>query len=151
MNLLLQRLSATEAATRGVLLRPEGTRLAYTLERPWADNAADVSCVPPGTYDLVPYASPKHGATWCLDNPALNVYAGPVVPAGGRSYVEIHSANWATQLEGCIALGLDDQPMVDPATGLLVPAVEQSRDAVSLLRTVLGPMTAGHTLTIAGL
>jgi hypothetical protein len=67
--------------------------------------------------------------------------------AGWRSGCELHSANWAEQLLGCIALGLDDQPMYDPLTGRVEPSIEKSRDAVYELLTELGHQM-GHFLTI---
>lgn len=125
-----------------------GALQLYTLELPYVDNLIDRSCVPLGTYELIPYDSPKHGPTWCLHNPALNIYSGPVIPEGGRAYCEIHSANWADQLLGCIAVGLDQQPMLDPMSGTVEPAVENSRNALTELVAVLGAMSHGHTLSI---
>ena len=62
--------------------------------------------IPEGDYDLLPYESPKHGPTVCFHNPDLHVYAtGVPVGLAGRSYCEIHEANWAFQLEGCTAVG----------------------------------------------
>ena len=120
----------------------------FTIELPWDDNKPDVSCVPAGSYDLIPYDSPRHGATWRLHNAALNVYGTAFVPIGGRSEIELHSANFARQLLGCIALGLEAAPMFDDVTGIVEPAVENSRDAVAELITVLGSMTTGHVLNI---
>lgn len=142
MNLTLTRTSYTADATCGNL-EVDGETL-YSIEQPWRDNAKGASCVPEGRYELVPYTSPRHGATWYLRNHALSVGdAGEQ-----RSYCELHAANWATQLEGCIAFGHDDQPMLDPSTGRVAPAIEGSRDAVATLAAALGPLTAGHTLTI---
>lgn len=145
MNLELQTTS-TAAATTGVLIL-EGERF-FSIEQPWRDNVQGQSCVPGGAYIMIPYYSPKHGATWCLHNPSLNIYGSEPVPAGGRSYCEIHSANWSEQLEGCIALGLTGQPMYDPFTGLAAPAVEESQDAIKQLLQLLTPLSSGHTLTI---
>lgn len=135
---------AADGATTGVLTA--GTLTLYSIELPWNDNQAGASCVPAGTYKLVPYFSPKHGATWCLENPELGVTADGA--GGTRSRCEIHSANWAEQLLGCIALGLDHQPMVNPATGRLEPAIERSKDAIADLCRLLGVLSSGHTLTI---
>jgi hypothetical protein len=105
-------------------------------------------------YQLIPYLSPKHGSTWCLHNPDLNVFGQggeyyPLgLPDGARTYCEIHSANFAEQLEGCIALGLTGHPMYDSVTGLVEAAVEESRDAIEAFTGILGPMTSGHTLNI---
>lgn len=146
MNLALHRSELTPLATSGTLLA-QGA-LFYTIEQPWRENLKGHSCVPVGLYELVPFQSPKHGATWQLHNPTLNIYGRGEVPDGGRSLCEIHSANWAEQLEGCIALGLDHQPMLDALTGKVEPAIEGSRDAIAHLLALLGPLTEGHTLTI---
>ena len=147
MILPLSRTASTELATSGTLLAADS--LFHTIEQPWRNNLKGHSCVPVGTYDLIPYQSPRHGATWQLHNPALNIYGRGNVPEGGRSACEIHSANWAEQLEGCIALGLDDKPMFDPLTGKVEPSIEGSRDAVAHLHAILGEMSHGHTLVIS--
>ncbi len=142
---LLMTTHPGDVATTGTMLAAELS--LYTLELPWRNNAADQSCVPAGTYDLIPYFSPKHQAwTWCLENPSLGVTADG--RHGTRSRCEIHSANWAPQLLGCIALGLNGLPMLDPATGKVEPAVESSKDAIADLLALLGANSAGHTLTI---
>ena len=147
MNLDLQTVSGAEATTGTLIV--DGQRF-FSIEQPWRDNQAGHSCVPAGTYLLIPYMSPKHGATWCLHNPELNIYgqSKQPVPAGGRSFCELHSANWAEQLEGCIALGLTGQPMLDPATGTVEPAVQESRNAIAQLLQILTPLSSGHTLKI---
>lgn len=80
-----------------------------TIERPWVASQScragtpHVSCVPEGTYKLVPHDSPKHPQTWALVNLDLGVCHDPSV--GLRSDVLIHPANYASELEGCIAPG----------------------------------------------
>ena len=64
-----------------------------TLELPWRNNAVGESCVPPGTYNVVPYASPSKGSVYLLQD----------VP--NRSYIEIHAGNYYTQIAGCILVG----------------------------------------------
>lgn len=145
MQLKLIR-SYGDLATTGKLLVDTAT--FFSIEQPWRDNLKGHSCVPEGDYVLLPYLSPKHGATWCLHNPALNIYGTVPVPEGGRDGCEIHSANWAEQLEGCIALGLAGQPMFDPLTGAVEPAIEESVSAITQLHELIGAMTSGHTLQI---
>jgi Family of unknown function (DUF5675) len=150
MNLTLTT-ESNDGATTGELTA--GDRLFFTIEQPWRNNAPMTSCVPAGMYFLVPYNSPTHGPTWCLRNVVLGVMGCDVltsaqIAVGMRNMIEIHSANWAEQLEGCIALGLEGQPMLDPMTGTVEPAVENSRDAVEELLTILTPLSTGHTLTI---
>lgn len=43
-----------------------GAFRCYTIEREWADNAADVSCVPCGRYELHPVGSRQHGPAFAL-------------------------------------------------------------------------------------
>jgi hypothetical protein len=114
-----------------------GGRSLFTIELPWKDNESGVSCVPEGVYDLVPYESPTHGPTWVLSAPGFT-----------RSYCELHSGNWSEQLEGCIAFGMAAQPMYDPYTGKVGPALEESKDAIAYLIETLGSMSTGHTLSI---
>jgi hypothetical protein len=145
MNILMQTVGSTDATT-GMMLTD--LHEFFTIELPWLNNQANKSCVPDGTYELIPYNSPMHGPTWCLHNPTLNIYGEWPAPAGGRTSCEIHSANWATQLLGCIALGEECQPMLDPMTGCVEPAIENSKDAVAMLIAELGSLSSGHTLTI---
>lgn len=129
-----------DSATTGIC--SVGGRALFTIERAKSDPI--YPCVPEGTYQLMPYMSPSHGATWVLVNHALGVG----FPPEHRTYCELHSANWARQLEGCVAFGFEGTPMLDPTTGKVSPAVEESRDAIAFLLSTLGPMTTGHTLTI---
>lgn len=65
-----------------------------TLERPWKNNQVNISCIPKGTYHCSYTFSLSHlGWTYAIQN----------VP--GRSGIRIHSANYYTDLEGCIGLG----------------------------------------------
>lgn len=138
------------ATTGVVLLTDAGVNKGrwLSIEQPWNENAQGHSCVPAGTYSLIPYMSPKHGATWQLHAPHCNVYGCGPVPDGGRSLIEIHSANWASQLEGCIALGTGKHPLLNPETDTVEPAVVNSRCAVAELLSILGPMSRGHYLEI---
>ena len=145
MILTMQTIGSDEATT-GTMLA--GAQSFFTLELPWRDNLAGQSCVPAGEYLLIPYNSQIHGPTWCLDNPALNIYGTWEAQTGGRTSCEIHSANWAEQLKGCIALGLEGLPMLSPLTGKVEPAVENSREAVAELLKLLSPMSSGHILQI---
>lgn len=78
----------------GTLRLPSGCVL-HTIERPWKGNERGVSCIPAGTY-RVRYTMSKRFSR--------KLYEVADVP--GRSGIRIHAANWASQLEGCIALGV---------------------------------------------
>jgi len=148
MNLTMHTMGSDQSTT-GQL--EAGTHTFFTIEPPWLDNRPDVSCVPAGTYKLIPYKSPVHGATWCLDNPALNVYGTWPAPPGARTRCEIHSGNFARQSEACILLGLAGDQMFDPTTQVDEPAVEDSRDALAEFVAILTPLSSGHTLEIVRL
>lgn len=65
-----------------------------TIERPWKNNQHNISCIPKGTYHCTYTFSLTHlGWTYQVNN----------VP--NRSGIRIHSANYYTDLEGCIGLG----------------------------------------------
>ncbi len=72
-----------------------------TIELPWKDNQRDISCIPVGRYDVIPYNSPLHGS----------VFLVKAVP--DRGSIEFHILNWAgdaalgyrTDSEGCIGVG----------------------------------------------
>jgi len=64
-----------------------------TLELPWLNNQTQKSCIPTGTYQVVPRFSPKFKNHFhVLDVP-------------GRSYILIHPGNYFTQILGCILVG----------------------------------------------
>ena len=73
----------------------------YTLELPWRNNQAGVSCIPSGEYNVEIRLSPKYGRIYWVTN----------VP--NREWVLIHSGNYAgdvekgfkTHVRGCILLG----------------------------------------------
>jgi hypothetical protein len=73
----------------------------HTLELPWRDNQRSISCIPPGEYLAKTRQSPRFGLTYHVKE----------VP--GRSYILIHSGNWAgdvnkgfkSHVNGCLLLG----------------------------------------------
>jgi hypothetical protein len=90
MKLELSRTYYPEG-TNGKILY-EGRLITYTIELPWKNNLAGVSCIPEGEYELVKRWSPKFGRHLQI----LNVV--------GREYILIHPANDALhELKGCIA------------------------------------------------
>lgn len=77
--------------TYGELSLPEFSCL--TVERPWSDNRANLSCIPPGCYRL-------EETEFRGDYKTLEVLGVP-----NRSLIKIHIANVPTDLRGCIGLG----------------------------------------------
>ena len=66
---------------------------ACTLELPNINNQQNVSCIPAGYYIAQYRKSPSNGDVIELKN----------VPQ--RSYIQIHSGNYTSQIEGCILVG----------------------------------------------
>jgi hypothetical protein len=101
-RLSLLRGPSTDHGTPGVLLREDGSRIAYTLELPWRGNRRMRSSIPPGSYPARYVVTEKRPA---------GVYLLEGVP--GRSSILIHSGNVAGDVEkglesdvlGCILLG----------------------------------------------
>lgn len=95
-----------------------GSFICHTIELPWHHNLQQVSCIPEGTYKIVPRYSKKHGAHLLIKG----------VP--GRDLILLHPANNALkELKGCIT----------PVTTLLQPGVGiGSRVAfIKLMATVM--------------
>jgi hypothetical protein len=125
----------------------DGVHFCQTVEQPWANNIPDHSCVPPGTYQLIPYDSQSHGKTVVLHNPALGIYGTQaMIPAGetGRTYCEIHVANWPSDVKGCIGVGSGYSANLAPHG----PAVTGSGPTFTALQAKWGDRS-NLTLTIA--
>lgn len=110
----LYRFAHFKTGTLGRLVLPNGAEL-YTIERPWLNNKPFVSCVPSGLYEL----------EWDTTGRVTNVPR--LRSVAERTHINIHVANWASELQGCIAPGLSWNFSEN------IPAVEQSSDALALL------------------
>lgn len=147
MRISLERFSYARTEVEGVLsFENEGQTLMFpTIERPWVPNPNGVrggepwrSCVPDGVYTLSPWTRPNGDKVWILYAPELGVYrtADEHAPGHGRHLILIHAANWAHQVNGCIAPGLLRSAM--PHKGVFKQAVSHSQRAMSDLRMWLG-------------
>ncbi len=115
----------------------EGEHFCYTMEQPWRQNRRFVSCVPVGTYNLISYDSPKYGETFALENEDNDVFVYEnEADEGGRYACLFHSANWAHQLQGCIAPG-DGKGWAQHRGHPPNLMVTRSRDALARLFPVL--------------
>lgn len=65
-----------------------------TLERPWKNNQSNISCIPKGVYEV----------KWTF-SPRFMKYTYEIIGVQNRTGIRIHTANWWSQLNGCIALG----------------------------------------------
>ena len=100
MELELIRTYYTEGTNGKIFLLPaeapakagEARLMMYSIELPWKDNRAGVSCIPEGRYELVKRWSPKFRRHL------------QVMHVAQRKYILIHPANDAMhELKGCIA------------------------------------------------
>lgn len=87
----------------------------FTVELPWSSNESNKSCIPEGEYLVEWDKSAKHGMCYHLRN----------VP--GRTHIQIHPANYAHQLLGCISPG----KKIEPIAGTM--GVSSSRDTLTKL------------------
>src|ERR1700752_56692 len=102
----LYRAESTDEGTFGTIILQDGWT-CFTGELPWRDNKSNISCVPPGSYAVMPFTSSTHGKCLKLEN----------VP--NRTDVEIHAGNWCgdvsmgydSDLLGCIIVGTNVGPL----------------------------------------
>jgi hypothetical protein len=106
LRLTLIRGGSTDQGTPGVLLRPDFSLMAYTLELPWRENKRCRSSIPPGIppageYPVRCVYTPKRGWVYLVEK------------VSGRDSILIHAGNVAGDVEkglesdvlGCILLG----------------------------------------------
>jgi hypothetical protein len=157
MKLILRREKPQpdELCTLGFLFIP-GELALVTMERPWipAGQAGDLggkknlSCVPLGTYRLVPHESKKHGRTWALVNHELDVVhfeGDDHDPDEDRATCLLHVCNYVTEIEGCIGVGT--RAGHSPPDHVCRYMVSDSRRAMNILRSHLN-WPSEHTLEI---
>lgn len=131
MNLTLTRAHRKPHETMGMLsIDGIDHDPIFTMELPWRDNQHAISCIPVGVYQVWPHISPTKGKCW------------QIMDVPGHDHILIHVANWASELKGCIALGLS-AGMMDGE-----PAIMSSDKAISYFRTLVGEHS--FTLTIIG-
>lgn len=69
----------------------DGDFICNTIEREWLDNKVNVSCIPAGHYLCTITNSPRFGITYQVND------------VDGRTHILFHTANRASELQGCIA------------------------------------------------
>ena len=128
MNLTLQRLWPTDAATCGELSIDNGASTTfYTLEPP------KPACIPAGSYKVIVAPSPRFGR---------NMPRLLGVPGWPNDDVLLHWGNYPDDTEGCILIGLTHEP----------DFIGSSREAFEqLYPQLLAPAAAGDlTITVVG-
>lgn len=73
---------------------------AFSLELPWLNNEHNKSCIPDGQYTCKYTRSNRMSA-----HVGKDVFTYEVLDVKDRAGIRIHSANYRSQLLGCIALG----------------------------------------------
>ena len=115
--------------TYGELTLPNGSVLS-TVERPWVDNAKNISCIPEGTYICRRVDSPKFGNSFEVTN------------VTNRTEILFHVANIPSDVEGCIGLCLGRPILFRGEWGY-----SQSADGMDMFRQAL-KTTSKFTLVI---
>lgn len=90
-GLTLLRVTENIWGTPGVLFENPDF-MVTTMERGWADNHPDTSCIPVGKYSGKRINSPHFGNTFQL-------------AVDGRDNILLHKGNWQTDSKGCILVG----------------------------------------------
>lgn len=122
----LQRFAYLPDATLG-RLRVDGELTLWTVENAWHDNRRNESCIPAGSYPLRPRMFNRGGyMTW------------EVCEVPDRNLILLHRGNESTDVEGCIAVGLD----------YASAGVWRSRDALDELFRRLPPETGKHHVIV---
>lgn len=65
----------------------------FTLELPDKDNQTNISCIPEGTYNYHARLSNRNGFVLELED------------VKDRTFIQIHSGNYTSQIRGCILVG----------------------------------------------
>jgi hypothetical protein len=136
-RIYVDRFRQSDNATLSKISSPDDDDLTlYGLERRWLHNRSDVSCIPAGVYCLVPWTSPAHGDVWALVGGTVTPFVDDCPADAGRWGNLFHSANYWSQLQGCLAPGLDEGSKDGEC------CVWSSRKAMTRLRGFLGDESA---------
>src|SRR5512146_2505714 len=131
MHIEIVRDTYTSISTTGQLF-VDGQMECFSLERP--EDDPEHPCIPEGNYEVLLVPPGPHLATIFAQYKLFP----EVQNVPGRSGIFIHPANWARQLEGCIAPG---QPRAENA-------VYNSKANFERLMTLLKTHTDGIFLTV---
>lgn len=133
-DVIVDRFESDTLGTFGLWTSDSGFQ-CYTGELSWRANLVEVrgrSCIRPFIGVLNWADSPKHGPCYHFPSPL----------PGGRTDVELHSANWmgdaslglACQLEGCMAVGRAVMNVAFPdRPGFGQKGLSSSKDALDAL------------------
>jgi hypothetical protein len=106
-------------------------RVFCTLEEPWKDNKRSISCIPAGTYRVVP-----HG--WEPGTKVRFKRAYRLVGTEPRTAILIHTGNTTADIEGCILVGMQHGVLAGKQAVLYsAPAMEALRELVGRQEFIL--------------
>lgn len=79
----------------------------YTIEREWRFNRRFDSCIPPGTYNLIPHNGTKYRDTFALVSEANRVFhtEAECTYKTDRYAIVLHAGSYASNFNGCIGCG----------------------------------------------
>ena len=117
-----------------------------TIELPYRDNERWVSCIPPGRYVAeIVQESPafSYSHVWIHDR-------GFHAAASTRTGIKIHIANYARELEGCIAVGREFRDLDGDGVVDVTDSEETLRDLLKQMpaKTELHAFAPGELKTI---
>lgn len=124
MKFTLKREIISNKATLGTLFNPQGLELAKSIELPFMDNKQGISCIPFGTYKCKKDNTGRHRFWKILD-------------VEGRENIEMHIANFTSELKGCIAFGQSWAFMSNSKTNKLELSVSSSGKTFEKLKEIL--------------
>jgi Family of unknown function (DUF5675) len=93
VKLFVKRQEITSIATVGEFF-VDGVHFCWTIERPLTTTDGSPVAIPPGTY-----------AIQMLFSPHFNMIVPHLINVPGRTEIEIHPANYPTDVKGCIGVG----------------------------------------------
>jgi len=136
-TILINRYASTRNGTQSNVSVAGAGNEWHGLERPWLDNLPFESCIPTGTYALLPWESPRYGECYIFVGGKVSIDEG----RAERYACLIHPANYTRQLQGCLALGIKKTDYHKPEDSA---AVWSSRDALGSFEKAVGrePMQA---------
>jgi hypothetical protein len=135
MTYLLERIAQNERMTWGRMLNPDGNFVCYILE-PGTVGTKDENgklhpCVPPGIYTVGWYPSPRFGREMLS-----------LIDVPGRSGIEIHAGNKASDSLGCLMPGRKGSFNVSTGEWQIVGG--ESRPALESLIAEWSPLLKGE-------
>jgi hypothetical protein len=112
---------------------PVGFR-CVTVERPWKGNTKNISCIPIGVYEI------KLGTHYGKPGKEDDYTVYELFGVEDRDNIEIHIANYMTDVKGCIGVGR----YVYYSEKKKLPGVANSRDTFRELMDAMAGIERSH-------